>query len=229
MRTLGLSLTCANEMSSNYSSRGSSALFVTPRGTSLDDVEASDSVQLMFQPGARMHMEAPGTPAKQQPGDQQQHWVDQQQWEQEQQMQAQQFQAQQWHDQWHHEQATGYPSEAEQTTEALTEAVAKQLQKQPMQAEDLSKMVGEGEWQKPPAKTPSWSYSRALSSYTGFTSKTIDKPATPELQTQMSGVQMQNSGIYVEGVHHWNATTNMPVQPLGQEGMCVSTFSTVKY
>lgn len=211
-------------MSRKPSSRASSALFVTPRGGSQDDIETSGAEQFRFHYGPRTQMEAPEDASQQPQQEAQQHeqWVDQQQWEKEQQMQQQL--GQQWQGYGQPEQETFYPQEAPQTAEALTAAVMTQLQQQHMQPEDLSKMVGEGEWQKPVDKAPSWKYTRALSSYTGFSSKRQEETGRPEVQTQMSGVQMQNSGIYVEGVHQWNAVTNTPVEPLTQEGNCRRFF-----
>ncbi|OEH77290.1 hypothetical protein cyc_06722 [Cyclospora cayetanensis] len=103
-------------------------------------------------------------------------------------------------------------------TAALTQAVMQQLQQSPSPTEDLSQMIGENEWQRLPAKTPSWNYTRALSSYTGFTAKRPDTaPQEEDIHKQASGVQLQNSGIFVEGISQWNAATNSPVRPLRKE------------
>nr|AET50869.1 hypothetical protein [Eimeria tenella] len=197
------------------SSRGSSSLYVTPRGVSTDDMEATNISLRHFYSGQNVQKEAPEQ--KQQGASQEQHWVDQQQWELEQQQQYQQYQQQQ--------QQYGYPQwqqgggdSAFMNADALNQAAMQQLQQNTVETEDLSKMVGEGEWQRPPATSPSWDYTRALSSYTGFTSKRFDRECSKlGMQTQTSGIQMRNSGIYVPGVTQWNAVTNTPVEPLGGE------------
>lgn len=214
-------------MSRKLSSRASSDMFVTPRSGSHDEVEISNAEQFSFHYGPRMQMEAPeyASQQPQQDAQQQEQWVDQRRWEQEQQMQQQLQQPlnQQWQEQGQSNQQLFPPPEHPQNVEVLTAAVIEQLQQQQIQPEDLSKMVGEGEWQKPAGKAPSWKYSRALSSYTGFSSKREEETGKPEVQTLTSGIQMQNSGIYVEGVHQWNAVTNTPVEPLTQEARALES------
>ncbi|KAL8429307.1 hypothetical protein ACSSS7_006672 [Eimeria intestinalis] len=218
-------------MSRRASDRSSSsAMFLTPRSSSLDDVESSSAAQTKFQHGAKVQKEAPEYQS-QLPEEK---WVDQQLWEEEQRARHQQLQQQQEQQEGadqnegnqeqqeapHQEQPTTVypPMDVTQNTEALNQAVMDQLQQLPVQHEDLDKMVGEGVWQQPLNKKQSWNYSRADSSVNGFSSRGFEAAAGRALtQSQMSGIQMQNSGIYVEGVQYWNAATNMPVDPLARE------------
>ncbi|KAL8446788.1 hypothetical protein Emag_004549 [Eimeria magna] len=206
----------------------SSAMFMTPRSSSLDDIETSSASRTKFHHGAKMQKEAPEDQS-QLP---EERWVDQQRWEEEQrarqQLQQQQQQRAEQHEYQqeqqeapHQEQPTTVypPTDVTQNTEALNQAVMEQLQQLPVKHDDLDRMVGEGVWQQPLGKKQSWKYSRADSSVNGFSSRGMEGAVGRSLtQSQMSGIQMQNSGIYVEGVQYWNASTNMPVEPLGQEG-----------
>ncbi|KAL8275224.1 hypothetical protein Esti_000808 [Eimeria stiedai] len=201
----------------------SSAMFVTPRSSSLDDMETSSAAHTKFQHGTKVQMEAPED-QWQLPEEK---WVDQQRWEEEQRAWQQQLQpAEHQEDQQEAQKApdqeqptTMYPPvDVTQNTEALNQAVMDQLQQLPVAHDDLDRMVGEGEWQQPLDKKLSWNYSRADSSVNGFASRGMEVAAARSLtQSQMSGIQMQNSGIYVEGLEYWNASTNMPVEPMGQE------------
>ncbi|KAL8451641.1 hypothetical protein Emed_001803 [Eimeria media] len=208
----------------------SSAMFVTPRSSSLEDIETNSASRTKFHQGAKMQTEAPEDQS-QLPEEK---WVDQQQWEEEQrarqqqqqeqrQQQQQQQEEQQEEQEVHDEEqpTTVYPpTDVTQNTEVLNQVVMEQLQQVPAQHDDLDRMVGEGEWQQPLGKKQSWNYSRADSSVNGFSSRGGMETAAAcrsLSQSQMSGIQMQNSGIYVEGVQYWNASTNMPVEPMGQE------------
>ncbi|KAL8428130.1 hypothetical protein Efla_005833 [Eimeria flavescens] len=210
-------------MSRKVSSRSSSSMFVTPRSSSLEDMETGGAGRSRFQRGANMQRAAPDSQAQQQ----RERWVDQQQWEEEQRLREQQLQQQQQQGQhWQQDGESAYqqqqnlfrpPVDLTGNTEALTQAVMEQLQQNPVAHEDLNRMVGEGQWQQPTGTA--WNYSKANSLYNGFSSRAMEKGASglPLEQSQMSGVQMQNSGIYVPGLQYWNAVTNMPVDPMGQE------------
>ena len=199
---------------------------MTPRGNFAEGTEGNNFLKHLHH-GQVVQMEAPQQ--QQQQGSEEHHWVDQRQWEERQRrnLAQQQQQLNEGSPYWQQQKGeTQAHYDAPLDTDKLTLAVLQHLQQQPQlqqQTEDLNKMVGEGEW-KAPRKGSSWVYSRALSGYTGFTSKqaTAAEAAaadnSEQLQKQSTGLQAVNSGIYVEGVKQWNATTNSPVLPVGEEG-----------
>lgn len=220
---------CVDNMAT---SRSSSAQYVTPRGNSAEDIEGNSFLNHF----SSRHSLQMGAPKQQQQDSQEQHWVDQQQWEQEQeqqrlllQQQMQQKQQQQGAPEGQQQQGAG-GAEGEYVapldTEKLNQAVLQHLwqqQQQQQPSEDLNKMVGEGEWESP-RKGASWVYTRAMSDYTGFMQMpAADSEEPPEKQP--SGLQAINSGIYVPGVKQWNAATNTPVLPVGEESKKISRLN----
>lgn len=94
--------------------------------------------------------------------------------------------------------------------------------------EDLSRMVGEGEWQKPLEQEKKAALTRQFSTGPGF------QPKASAAERNAAPFCFADSGIYVPGLKHWNAATNAPVlteeegrsQRHGQRGFQRSSTAT---